>query len=326
VTEQTLAQDDVPDITVVVVNYNTGHLLDRLFSALAAARGDLRIQTIVIDNASRDNSVEILRSKYPTVELIENAINVGFGRANNQAVSKIRGQYALLLNPDAFVLPDTLYKTLSFMQQNPRCGILGVKLVDENGSLQPSCRFFPTPWNVFLAGTGLHRFFPGTRLVDDMSWDHSRIRECDWVPGCYYLVRKEVVDQIGLFDPRFFLYYEEVDHCRRAHLAGWKVCFYPNTQVVHTGGESAKTNAALTDAGRQVARLQVESELLFFRKHYGLPGLIASFFFTICGWLLATLKDILHLSKLKERSPPREKLAIVFSLLVATRLASRATR
>lgn len=200
-TEQTITHSEAPDITVVVVNYNTGHLLDRLFAALAAAQGDLQIQTIVIDNASRDNSVEILRSKYPTVELTENAMNVGFGRANNQAAPRIRGRYVLLLNTDAFVSSDTLSKTLSFMEQNPRCGILGVKLVGEDGSLQPCCRFFPTPWNVFLVATGLNRFFPGARLVDDMNWDHSRIRECDWVPGCYYLVRKQVIDQIGLFDP-----------------------------------------------------------------------------------------------------------------------------
>ena len=109
-TEQTLEQNDVPDITVVVVSYNTGHLLDRLFSALAAAQGSLRIQTIVVDNASRDNSVELLRNKYPTVELIENPTNLGFGRANNQALPRIRGRYVLLLNTDAFVSPDTLSK------------------------------------------------------------------------------------------------------------------------------------------------------------------------------------------------------------------------
>jgi N-acetylglucosaminyl-diphospho-decaprenol L-rhamnosyltransferase len=324
VTEQISEQNEVPDITVVVVSYNTAHLLDRLFSALAAAQGSLRIQTIVVDNASRDNSVELLRSQYPTVELIENPTNPGFGRANNQAVPKIRGRYVLLLNTDAFVSTDTLLKTLSFMESNPQCGILGVKLVGENGSLQPCCRYFPTPWNVFLVNTGFDRFFPNTRLVDDMKWDHSRIRECDWVPGCYYLTRKQLVEQIGLFDPRFFLYYEEVDHCRRAHQAGWKVYFYPNTEVVHIGGESAKADAALTDAGRQIGRLQIESELLYFRKHYGLRGLMAAIVLTACGTLLAHVKDAVRPAK--QRSGPREKLAIVLSLLGPTRWASQPTR
>jgi N-acetylglucosaminyl-diphospho-decaprenol L-rhamnosyltransferase len=315
----------IPDVTVVIVNYNTAHLLDRLFSTLDAARGDLRIQTIVVDNASRDNSVEILRRHYPDVELIENAANVGFGRANNQAVPKIRGQYLLLLNTDAFVAPDTLSKTLSFMQQDPHCGILGVKLLGEDGSLQPSCRFFPTPWNVFLASTGLDRFFPNTRLVDDMEWNHSDIRECDWIPGCFYLIRKQVVDQIGLFDPRFFLYYEEVDHCQRARRAGWKIYFYPDTQVVHIGGESAKTDAALTSAGRQIARLQIESELLYFRKHYGFFCLFASIVLAICNWLVVTLKTLLK-GSVQRRKAAGERLAAVFSVLVETRLGSRPTR
>ena len=325
-TKQTLEQNDVPDITVVVVSYNTAHLLDRLFSALAAAQGSLRIQTIVVDNASRDNSVELLRNKYPTVELIENPTNPGFGRANNQALPRIRGNYVLLLNTDAFVSPDTLVKTLGFMEANPQCGILGVKLVGEDGTLQPSCRYFPTPWNVFLVSTGLDRFFPNTRLVDDMKWDHNSIRECDWVPGCYYLTRKQLLDQIGLFDPEFFLYYEEVDHCRRAHQAGWTVYFYPKTQVVHVGGESAKADATLTDAGRQIARLQIESELLYFRKHYGLRGLAASIFLTTCGWLLAVLKDMVAPASSNGRRALKDKFSTVFSLLAPTRLASRATR
>ena len=212
----------------MVVSYNTASLLDQMFAALDAARGRLRIQIIVIDNASRDGSAAHLRTKYPDVELIENSVNVGFGRANNQAMSKAKGRYILLLNTDAFVAPDTLSKTMQYMEANPRCGVLGVKLVGPDGSLQPSCRYFPTPWNVFLKSTGLMRLSPKTRLVDDMSWDHNSIRECDWVPGCYYLIRREVIEQIGLFDPIYFLYYEEVDHCRTVQNAGWKVIYYPS--------------------------------------------------------------------------------------------------
>jgi GT2 family glycosyltransferase len=315
---------DEPDVSIVVVNYNTAHLFDRLFSSLAAAQGILRLQTIVVDNASRDDSISILVDRYPWVELINNAINVGFGRANNQAIPRIRGRYILLLNTDAFVSPDTLVKTLSFMEQNSRCGILGVKLVGADGSLQPSCRFFPTPWNVFVAANGLERYFPRTKMVDDMRWDHRTTRQCDWVPGCFYLVRKELVDQIGLFDPRFFLYYEEVDHCRRARSAGWTIAFYANTQVVHVGGESAKTDSALTSAGRQVARLQVESELLYFRKHYGLSGLTGSVVLTACGALLECIKNAIQPGRKRELQ--KEKLKLVWSLIQTTRCASQSTQ
>src|SRR5262245_39549820 len=218
------------DVSVVVVNYNTAHLLEELFAALEASRGTLKLQVIVVDNASRDGSVDILRTRYPNVELIENPTNVGFGRANNQALPRIRGRYVVLLNTDAFVAPDTLQNTVDFMEAHPRCGVLGVKLVGRDGALQPSCPYFVTPWNVFHALTGLKRFFPGTRLVDDMSWDHASVRECDWVPGCYYLVRRDVIERVGLFDPRYFLYYEEVDHCRAVRRAGWSVMYYPFTK------------------------------------------------------------------------------------------------
>jgi len=313
-----------PDTSVVVVSYNTAHLLDEFFAALEASRGALKLQVIVIDNASRDGSINILRTKYPNIELVENQTNVGFGRANNQALPRIRGRYVLLLNTDAFVAPDALQTAVDFMNTHPRCGVLGVKLVGRDGTLQPSCRYFPTPWNVFLNRSGLKRFFPGTRLVDDMSWDHASVRECDWVTGCFYFIRREVIERVGLFDPRYFLYYEEVDHCRRVHQAGWSVMYCPYTQVMHLGAESASTEGALTP-GRQISALQIESELLYFRKHYGIFGVLAATF-------LAMLNDLIKISSglLRHRDVSRCRVALkhawgVLYLLFGTRLASRPT-
>ena len=281
-----------PDVTVIVVSYNTAHLLDQMFDKLAAARSSLSLQVIVVDNASRDGSPDILRTRFPNVELIENAVNIGFGRANNQALRLVRGRYVLLLNTDAFVAPDTLQTTVEFMDSHPDCGVLGVKLVGRDGTLQPSCRYFPTPWNLFLTRTGLGRFFPGTRLVDDMSWDHASVRECDWVPGCYYLVRREVIERVGLFDPRYFLYYEELDHCCAVRRAGWRVVYYPFTQVVHLGGESAKSEGPLTAYGRQISSQQIESEFLYFRKHYGRGGVLCALILAQLGDAIVALKGV----------------------------------
>ena len=158
------------------------------------------------------------------------------------------------------------------MDGHEKCGVLGVKLVGSDGEPQPSCRFFPTPWNVFLQRTGLQRLFPGATMVDSPNWDVGLTRECDWVPGCFYLVRAEVVQQVGLFDPRFFLYGEEIDHCAAVKAAGWSVIYFAGTTVVHLGGESAKADGPITASGRQVSRLQIESELLYFRKHHGRVG------------------------------------------------------
>ena len=320
------SQVEAPDVSVILVSYNTAHLLDRMFAALDAAGATLKLQMIVVDNASRDNSVDILRTRYPHVQLIQNKVNVGFARANNQALALARGRYILLLNTDAFVSPDTLEKTVEFMNKHPRSGVLGVKLVGTDGTLQPSCRYFPTPWNVFLAATGLNRFFPRARLVDDMSWDHSTVRDCDWVPGCYYLVRHELIERIGLFDPRYFLYYEEVDHCRRVREAGWSVTYYPFTQVVHIGGESAISEASLTRAGRQISTLQLESELLYFRKHYGVTGLMAAIVLTSLGAIAKAGSAFVRRLDGTPAAAAGRLVVTIFTLLVATRLASRPTR
>jgi N-acetylglucosaminyl-diphospho-decaprenol L-rhamnosyltransferase len=326
VTEDPSKLNGQPDLSVVVVSYNTAHLLKRMFAALDRAKGSLRLQIIVVDNASTDNSVDILEAQYPAVTLIKNSKNVGFGRANNQAISHITGRHTLLLNTDAFVAPETLEKTISFMDSHPRCGIVGVKLVSEDGMLQPSCRYFPTPWNVFLQKTGLARLFPGHRLVDNFSWDHASVRPCDWVPGCFYLVRGKVIEQIGLFDPRFFLYYEEVDHCRAVKTAGWEVIYYPSTEVVHIGGESAKSNSAISKVGRQISPLQIESELLYYRKYFGLSGAIAGVALSTSADLLSALHGLLRRLDLKGASSAFQHISTVMQVFGATGFAAHPTR
>lgn len=280
-------------LDVLVVNYNTAGLLQPMFNALRQPNGADQARYLVVDNASADNSLECLATVCPEALLLANNDNVGFGRANNQLVEHLQGKYALLLNTDAFVAEDTLTKTLDYMEAQPDCGVLGVRLVGRDGDLQPSCRYFPTPLNVFLSRTGLERFFPVVKRVDDMEWDHASIRECDWVPGCYYLIRREVIDQVGLFDPRYFLYYEEVDHCKRVKQAGWKVVFYPHTTVVHIGGESAKSVDQLNAVSRQIPKMQIESELLYFRKHHGLAGLAFHMLLVMLGDLILALKALL---------------------------------
>lgn len=279
-------------IDVLVVNFNTGHLLAEFFRSLRSASENVSTNLLLFDNASTDGSPEAIRNNHPDVFLLAGDKNIGFGRGNNQLVKYLVGRYVLLLNTDAFVAPDSLRKTIDFMEASQDCGVLGVKLVGRDGALQPSCRYFPTPLNVFLERTGLGRFLPWVPMVDDMAWNHATVRECDWVPGCYYLIRREVIDKVGLFDPRFFLYYEEVDHCRRVKAAGWRVVYFPDTEVVHIGGESAKSAGQLTDGGRQLSELQVESELLYFRKHYGLLGIALHLLLSVLGDAILALKHV----------------------------------
>ena len=295
-------------------------------SLLAAATDLSRIEIIVVDNASRDDSLLEIGSFGEKVYVIENSENVGFGRANNQCLDLAHGRYVLLLNTDAFVSPDTLTKTLAYMDLHPQCGVLGVRLVGRDGVLQPSCRYFPTVFNTFTCATGLNRWFPWIRSVDEMTWDHASVRECDWVPGCYYMVRREVIDQVGLFDPRFFLYYEEVDHCRAVKAAGWSVTYFPDTTVIHIGGESAKSDSDFATGSRQISVLQIESELLYFRKHAGLGGLLAHLMLTMATALILTAKALIKPRNSGHIPSLWHHVRQVFSLAQRTGFGSRATR
>lgn len=297
-----------------------------MFNALRQAHNAERTRYLVVDNASADNSLECLASICPEALQLANDNNVGFGRANNQLIEHLQGKYALLLNTDAFVATDTLDKTLEYMEAHPDCGVLGVRLVGREGDLQPSCRYFPTPLNVFIAHAGLARFFPWVKKVDDMTWDHASVRECDWVPGCYYLIRREVIDQVGLFDPRYFLYFEEVDHCKRVKQAGWKVVYYPDTTVVHIGGESAKTVNTLNAASRQISTLQIESELLYFRKHHGVAGLALHMGLVSLGDLILALKALLKGRGRAAIGACWQHTRVTWALLRQTRFASQPTR
>jgi len=300
----------------------TKKALGDLFSSV----GNLEMEVFIIDNASRDHSAEEIRRDYPNITLIENEQNVGFGRANNQALPLIHSDYVLLLNTDAFVQSDTIIRTMQYMETHQKCGMLGVKLLGRDGVLQPSCRYFPTPWNIFLERTNFKKFFKHAKLVDDMSWDHASVRSCDWVPGCYALIRKEVIDQVGLFDPRYFLYYEEVDHCFAAKRAGWEVVYFPDTPVVHIGGESAKQDAAISFKSRQIESLQIESELLYFRKNHGFSGVLAHLLLNTLADFILFLKDLIKL-----RSPATiffnlKRASFVWKIFFLTNMATQPTR
>lgn len=314
------------DLTAIIVNFNTEGLLKDAIGRLQSAAARLSLKIAIIDNASEDDSVALIRREFPACHLITNTTNVGFGRANNQGLALVEGRYVLLLNTDAFVSKDTLYKTMAYMDSHPRCGILGVRLVGRDGALQPSARYFPTPWNLFLARTGLNRLFSGVRTVDDMNWDHASVRQCDWVPGCYFLVRRAVIDQIGLFDPRYFLYYEEIDHCLAARKAGWEVTFFADTTVVHIGGESAKTTGAITTGGRQIESMQIESELLYFRKNHGLFGVCLHLLLTVAADALLPLKQLLRGRDRADPAACARHAAQVWSLFRRTAWATRPTR
>lgn len=314
------------ELSIVLVNYNTAHLLDECLAAVRVACAGLDVQIIMVDNASRDASLSVLRERHADVELIVNERNVGFGRANNQTLPQLSAPLLLLLNTDAFVAPDAIVKARDYMLGRPEVGILGARLLGRDGELQPCCRYFPTPLNKFALATGLGRWLGSPQPVDDMDWDHASARDCDWVPGCFYLVRRELVDRIGLFDPRYFLYMEEVDHCRAAAAAGWKVVFFADAHVVHIGGESARSDGPISDQGRQVSALQMESELLYYRKWLGLKGVLLHVFLCLLAALMTACKRLLRPRPGGGIVTHLSAAALWLRLATRTALGARATR
>lgn len=252
-----------PALSIIVVNWNTRDLLVQCLQSLDDTV-ESAYDVWVVDNGSSDDSVAAVRERFPHVHVIANSENVGFVRANNQALDRCRGRYVLLLNSDAQALPGSLDKTVEFMEAHPDAGVLGVRLLNPDGTFQASYTVFPTLWREFLILSGLGRWlirssFPsyGPRVEDGAQKIEG------YMEGACLMARREAVNQIGGLDEHIFMYAEEVDWCYSFHRAGWEVWYLPQSPIIHYGGQSTK---------QRQKRMEAElyrSRVYFFRKHYG---------------------------------------------------------
>jgi GT2 family glycosyltransferase len=260
-------------VSACIVSWNVREDLLACLESLRAGVGDLRAEVIVVDNASTDGSVEAARQRYPHVKLIPNEVNRGFAAGSNQALAAASGQFLLLLNPDTLVPPGALAELHRFACRHPEAGIIGPKLVNPDGSLQPSCRRFPRPKAALFRHTFLGRLFPRNRWSAEYvmaDWDHTEPREVDWVSGACMLIRREVYEAIGPLDEGFFWGSEDVDYCFRAHRAGHKVLYAPTPAIVHRIGASTNQVPIRTFVNfhRSMNRL--------YRKHFARNALEAA--------------------------------------------------
>lgn len=229
-------------VSVVIVNWNTKDLLAQCLESLKKNTHHLTYEMIVVDNASGDGSPEMVKEKFPDVTLIPNRENRGFGRANNQGLQIAQGKYILFLNSDVVVSDSCLDRMYKFMEENPEVGASSCKLLNPDGTLQHSCRKFPDFKTFFPMLLGLRSLFPHLKVFRDyqmLDWDHSDIREVDQIMGSFMFIRKKALDQVGGFDERFWMYFEEVDLCLRLHQGGWKIVHYPSASAVHFLSQSA---------------------------------------------------------------------------------------
>lgn len=266
-----------PDVSVVVVSFNTRDLLRDCLQTLATQAGGVAYEAIVVDNASRDGSADMVAREFPAAVLLRSDVNLGFAAANNRGFAVARGHWVVLLNSDAFLRPEALPRAVAHMQADPTIGLGGARLIGRDDAWQPSARAFPSCLNELLTISGLSARYPRSRFFGrvDRTWaDPDVAARVDWVPGAFSIVPRDLLERVGYFDERFFLYYEEVDLCRRIRAAGRAVWYWPDVVVVHLGGESSKTVTALTmsSAGAQLTLWRMRSQLLYYRKHHGALG------------------------------------------------------
>ena len=249
--------------------------LDCLRTLSQQLQGELQNSEIwVVDNASRDESVQTIEIEFPDVNLIANARNLGFGAANNLALEKARGKYLLLLNSDAFPLDGALQTLCKYLQEHPEVGAVGPRLLNADGSLQASCWKFPSPARSWFESVGLAAALPNHHVFGDYyRWAHDEERAVDFVIGACLLLRREVYEQVGGFDEDFFLYAEETDWQMRMTKAGWPIMFVPDAEVTHLGGASGQNSGS--DEATRVNAYFYDGSDRFARKHHGTHGWLA---------------------------------------------------
>lgn len=238
-------------VTVIIPSYNTKRLLKQCLKSLNS-----KLEIIVVDNDSSDGSVEMVTKEFPKVKLIKNKANLGFGAANNQGMKLAKGKYFLLLNSDTIVRDNASLKMAEFMDKHPEVGVVGCKLLNIDGTPQPSAGPFPS------LGVVAVMLFAEHWLGDLVRTSFKQTKKVDWVMGAALMVRSEVVKKVGLMDEGIFMYMDEVEWCYRIKKAGHKVVFYPNARIIHLGGGSSQS-------GRRDPIVNIYRGLIYFyKKHY----------------------------------------------------------
>jgi GT2 family glycosyltransferase len=259
------------DISVIILSWNDSRYLEECLMSLPKPTGGRLREIIVVDNASTDGTPEMAEKRFPYIKMIRNRENLGFPKGNNVGISAATGSYLCLLNSDVKLSAACLETLAKYMDEHQDIGIIGPRILNADGSHQSSCRSFPSLWNNFCSIIGLTRLFKKSRFF---SGEHmfyfkgDQTRDVDVLVGCFWLVRREALNQFGLLDEQFFMYAEDVDWCKRCWDSGWRVTFHPASDAIHyRGGSSAKSDPV------KLAVTQQRSVLRYWKKHHGLYGL-----------------------------------------------------
>lgn len=270
-------------LSISIVNWNTTDLLRNCLRSIRSNPPEADLQVIVVDNASSDFDEAAIRAEFPGVHIIANSDNTGYAHGNNQAIEASTGDYVLLLNPDTEVKPNALQTLIDFMENHPDAAACGAKLVRPDGTIDQCVRGFPAPLAIASEYLGLAKLFPNSRVLGAyrmtyFSFDH--VAEVDQVMGSCMIISRKAIDAIGPIDEQFRIFFNEVDWCFRAKMAGWKIYFTPDAEVIHLGGQSTKQvkSAMRLESMRSLRR--------FYEKHYKGRAFAPMYWLALAGiWL-----------------------------------------
>lgn len=296
-------------LSIVIVNWNTRELLAQCLTSILAQVEPTQTEIWVVDNASSDHSVELLRDRFPSVKFISSRVNLGFAAANNLALRRAHGKFILLLNPDTIVGPGAIARLADFLDAHADVGAVAPRLVNPDGSLQVSCEPFPTLFREFWRLFHLDRWRRFASYAPTR-WMQSTPQRVDVARGACLMVRRSVFEQLGWFDEQFFMYSEEVDLCRRLACAGYAVVWLPDAQVMHLGAQSTRQ---VEDA---MFFQLYKGKIQYFRKHY---GTVAAWIYRAILFVAAAARLILSPLAYLERAPKRTmhlRLARLYGRLI----------
>ncbi len=246
------------ELSVIILNYNTRELLRACLKSVLASKTSFKFEVLVADNGSKDGSLEMLRTEFPEVVVVDNNANLGFSKGNNAAIRVAMGKHILLLNSDTTVRENTFQESVDYLNNHPDVGALGAKVLLPNGELDKACRRkFPNPANSFLRLFGLSKYSDY-----NIAGDINQTAEVDAIMGAYMMVPKIVINKVGVLDEEFFMYGEDLDWCWRIKEAGFKVIYYPKSEITHFKYGSSKMIPF------KMINFAHEAMKIFYRKHY----------------------------------------------------------
>lgn len=285
-------------LSVVIVNYNVKYFLEQCLCSVRAASIGMDVEVFVVDNNSSDGSMEYLKPKFPEIIFIENKDNPGFARANNQAIAQSKGEYVLLLNPDTIVGEESFRTLIYFLDEHPKTGGVGVKMLDGNGHFLPeSKRAFPSPWVSFCKLFGLSKLFPNSRTFARYSLPYlsaDKQHKVEVLSGAFMLMRREALNKVGLLDESFFMYGEDIDLSYRIILGGYQNYYLPE-RILHYKGESTRHNDI------KYIKAFYGAMLIFYRKYYPRSGWLMSGLIRLSIGMKAGLTALFGSSKTRKK-------------------------